>query len=76
MVCNVVNNNIQGRGSRTRIVTKDEKLRKSNIEALKGIRDNLPWYLNIKDRADANNTEEVTCKAFKELYSNSISSKF
>lgn len=68
----VVNNNIQGRGSRTRIVTKDEKLRKSNIEALKGIRDNLPWYLNIKDRADANNTEEVTCKAFKNYIQISI----
>lgn len=54
-------NNIAGKGSTTQLLTKDDKLRKANIDRLKDIRDTLPPYLNWQGPNDSNNSEEVTC---------------
>lgn len=45
------------------LLTKDETLRKKNIERIKDIIADLPQYLNLKTREDANNTEEITVRA-------------
>jgi len=54
---------VAGEGNATQILTKDNKLRKANIERIKAIRDQLPSYLHTWTRDDADNTVEVTCKA-------------
>lgn len=55
MLCQCTNTQIN-------LLTKDEILRKSNIDRLKKIYEELPRYLQIKTREDANNTEMLTVK--------------
>lgn len=50
------------------LLTKDEKLRTDNIQNLKDIYDELPAYLNFKDRNDTNNTEEISIKKLGNTY--------
>lgn len=61
--------NVAGRKITINKLTKDAKLRASNIARLKELRDLLPPYLNpyIK-RVDKNNTEELTCAAYENTY--------
>lgn len=42
------------------LLTKDDGLRARNIQRLKDIMDELPPYLDRRQRGDANNTEEIT----------------
>lgn len=42
------------------LITKDDALRRSNIERLKGLRESLPEYLYYPDRTDASNSETLT----------------
>ena len=42
------------------LITKDDSLRRSNIERLKGLRESLPEYLYYPDRTDASNSEMLT----------------
>lgn len=42
------------------LLTKDDTLRANNIKRLKEMYDELPPYLNLKTREDANNTEVIT----------------
>ena len=42
------------------LITKDDGLRRSNIDRLKGLRESLPDYLYYPDRSDASNTETMT----------------
>ena len=47
----------------TLIVTKDNNLRVSNIERLKGMFELLPAFLNLRTKQDSNNTENITINA-------------
>lgn len=59
--------------TRINMLTKDNKLRKQNIERLKSMRDYLPPYLNHHNaREDADNQEIITCKAFGNEYSTAV----
>lgn len=42
------------------LMTKDDDLRRKNIQRLKDIAEELPKYLQMKTRDDANNGEEIT----------------
>lgn len=42
------------------LMTKDDQLRKENIDRLKNIMLDLPRYLDLRGRDDANNTEMIT----------------
>jgi hypothetical protein len=50
------------------LLTKDDKLRRANIQRLKDIIAELPLYLNLKQPDDLNNTEEITVNARKNRY--------
>lgn len=50
------------------LMTKDDLLRRANIERLKLIAADLPWYMNQKTREDANNGEEITIKSLGNTY--------
>jgi hypothetical protein len=50
------------------LLTKDDKLRGENVKRLKNIYEELPVYLNLKTKEDANNTEEITIKALNNTY--------
>jgi hypothetical protein len=50
------------------LLTNGEKTRAANIQRLKNIYELLPPYLNFKTRLDANNTEELSIKKFKNWY--------
>lgn len=54
------------------LMTKDDKLRAENIRRLKKIYEELPTYLQFKDRSDANNTESITINAFKNVYNTHV----
>lgn len=50
------------------LLTKDDALRKENVDRLKNIRDALPeWFIN-KQRSDTNNTECVSYSALSNKY--------
>lgn len=50
------------------LLTKDDKLRSENVKRLKNIYEELPSYLNLKTKEDANNTEEISIKALGNSY--------
>lgn len=50
------------------LLTKDETLRRKNIQRLKDIRSSLPEYLQHKRKDDANNGEQITVKALGNSY--------
>lgn len=50
------------------MITKDDKLRKENVERLKKIRDLLPAYLVPKTKKDTDNQDELTCYAYGNRY--------
>lgn len=50
------------------LLTKDDTLRRENIERIKGIIHDLPSYMSLRDKADANNGEEITIKALGNTY--------
>lgn len=54
------------------LLTKDEKLRRENVERIKEIIDELPPYLNQRTREDANNGEEITVRALGNKYSTHV----
>lgn len=54
--------------SQINLMTKDDMLRRANIDRLKNIYDELPTYLRMKTRNDTNNTEEITIKALGNVY--------
>jgi hypothetical protein len=61
--------NLGGRRNEISILTKDDQLRAEQIEAIKGIRDLMPDYLNPYDkRRDGDPRERLRC----ELYDNTI----
>lgn len=54
------------------LFTKDDGLRSKNIERLKNVQSELPFYLNLKTRGDANNTEAMTVKLLENNYVTSL----
>ena len=50
------------------MITKDDSLRKANVERLKSIRDLLPKYLVTITARDADNQNELTCKLHDNKY--------
>lgn len=53
--------NIAGVGQKIQLLTKDNKLRKENVDRLKAFRDLMPEYLQLVTRDDSDNKEEITC---------------
>lgn len=49
------------------LLTKDNNLRVRNIQRLKDLQSYLPYYLNLKTRDDADNTEKLTCVALNNV---------
>lgn len=61
---------VAGRNININKLTKDAKLRATNIARLKELRDMLPSYINPFDkRKDKNNSEELSCVAYENTYS-------
>lgn len=58
--------------TQTHLFTKDDGLRAKNIDRLKSMQAELPYYLYLKTRQDANNTEAITVKALKNEYVTSL----
>lgn len=54
------------------MITKDDSLRKANIERLKKIRDLLPQYLVPKHKDDSDNQVEVTAKTWQNTYRSGV----
>lgn len=50
------------------LLTKDDTLRRENIERIKSIIHDLPPYMSLRDKNDANNGEEITIKALGNTY--------
>lgn len=51
------------------LLTKDDALRRKNIDRIKDIFSDLPWYLDMRGRNDSNNGEEVTIRRKGNTYS-------
>lgn len=65
---------IGSRNSTIILLTKDDTLRKKNVERLKSIIDYLPPYLVLTgSEKDADNKEEITCKVLGNHYTTAIS---
>ena len=60
--------NFRCNNTQINLLTKDDKLRAENVQRLKDIYDELPAYLKLKTREDANNTEELSIKALGNSY--------
>lgn len=50
------------------LLTKDDNLRRQNVERLKNIFDCLPEYLNMRTKYDSNNFEGLTVKELNNTY--------
>lgn len=64
--------NVAGLNNNILLFTKDDNLRVTNVKRLKDIENNLPSYLKLKTREDANNTEKLTCVALGNTYSTAV----
>ena len=60
--------NITCERTKINLLTKDETLRKKNIQQIKDIAAELPDYLQRKQKDDISNTEELTIKALGNRY--------
>jgi hypothetical protein len=54
------------------LLTKDDTLRRSNIQRLKDIANELPIYLQQKGPTDLNNTEEITINSLGNRYTTHV----
>ena len=61
------------RNTKMMLITKDDGLRRNNIERLKGIRDLLPTYLIPHSKTDADNQSELTCNLYNNKYATGVS---
>lgn len=64
--------NIVCTGTSINLLTKDDNLRRKNIERIKEIMSELPPYLSQRSKDDANNGEEITIKALKNTYNTHV----
>lgn len=54
------------------LLTKDDTLRRANIQRIKDIRSEMPAYLKQHGPTDVNNTEEITVDILKNRYSTHV----
>lgn len=54
------------------LMTKDDILRRKNIQRIKDIRDELPRYLQQQTRHDSNNTEEISVDRLGNTYTTHV----
>ena len=64
--------NIVCEDTQINLLTKDDDLRRKNIQRIKDIMEELPRYLQMKGKDDTNNTEEITIKARGNTYSTHV----
>jgi hypothetical protein len=67
--------NLGVNNTKINLITKDETLRTSNLARLKEIQDILPYYLNLKTRADLSNTETLTIRRLDNVYMSHLPNK-
>lgn len=60
------------RNTRITMLTKDDALRRANVDRLKSIRDAVPKYLVVTTREDSDNQFELTCNAYENKYNTSV----
>lgn len=58
--------------TRVNMLTKDDQLRKANVDRLKKMRGFLPKYLDQMTDADSDNKEEITCLALGNRYTTGV----
>ena len=63
---------VWGENTVINLITKDTKLKNSNIERLKGMMDLLPSYLHVKDYEDVDNQDMMTCIRLGNKYKSSV----
>lgn len=51
---------IAGLNTNIHLLTKDDDLRVKSVKDVKDMIDELPWYMKLKNRSDAYNTEKLT----------------
>ena len=64
--------NLMAEHTSIQLLTSNDKVRKSNIDRLKGIRDQLPNYLNPISNVDTDNKEMITCMARHNKYRTAV----
>lgn len=64
--------NIWLRDTRINLMTKDDKVRRENIERIKDIIRTLPWYINQRTKKDIDNGEEITIRALGNTYKSHV----
>lgn len=64
--------NIRCRKTDINLLTKDDVLRGKNIQRLKDIDVELPFYLKQRTKADANNTEQITIKSLGNTFTTHV----
>lgn len=60
--------NIRLKKMEIHLLTKDDKLRTSNLSRLKKLDESLPFYLRRRNKFDVGNTEKMTVKALQNAY--------
>lgn len=60
------------RKTKINLLTKDDTLRRANVERIKAIFETLPPYLKIRNRSDVNNGEEITVNALGNRYTTHV----
>lgn len=64
--------NVGTRDTKINLLTKNDDLRRKNIQRLKEIYAELPAYFQQKTRADSNNNEEITVMALGNYYNTHV----
>lgn len=64
--------NVMCKDTAINLMTKDDVLRRKNIQRIKDIRDELPRYLQQQTRSDSNNTEEITVDRLGNTYTTHV----
>jgi len=67
--------NIRCKKTEINLLTKDDTLRAANLERLKNIQLELPFYLKQKHKGDIGNTEELSVKALGNRYRGHVPNK-
>ena len=63
---------IAGNQTDIHLLTKDDALRMKTVQDIKDILESLPWYLQLKNRSDAYNTEQITINQLGNVYRTAV----
>lgn len=67
--------NVRCKKTEINLLTKDDTLRAANLERLKNIQLELPFYMRQKHRGDISNTEELSVKVLGNKYRGHVPNK-